>query len=746
MANITAPYNFVPLNEKVFFPPWAHLVNHDVPFKEGLSGQIKLEITAESPIFIRGKEETNSINSSFKQYRFPKLNDRFYIPGSSLKGEIANVLEIMSFSKLSIFNDVNYSQREWRNETIYPKEKFADVKGGWLREDGENYIIRLNREKKPGRISHSELNKVYTNFSNQYASINDTKKAAKHKYSFARGLVNEKVNFKNVFVNCIYSDEKFKSICSIVDKYSGEIGSLVFTGQSSRNNLFRGKKYEFIFWKSDEEEIYLSKDDIRIKSFKMAYDDGNPTKEKPDWKMWKKQLKKGGEVPIFITYEDDEVKHFGLSMLYKLPYDNSVGEIIENHYLNFKNNKYDFIETLFGSIENNKLKGRVHFGHCFSNNATETKMFTTVLGSPKPTYYPFYIQQHFLNATTEMISTDDYLTFNNGVISGRKRYPIIESIRNIDHVPIPTKLTTSFFPLEKGANFTGTIVFNNLLPIELGGLLSALTFHGENEFKHSIGMAKPIGFGASKIEINSLLIDGEEKKEQSNEYMCFFEKTLKNTLEIDSWSKTKQIKELLAIATPVSVSDNQKAYLEMGVGRGAINEFIEVKEEKLALQNYSKFMGLNVKDITRLAGCNKDDNENNENLYRKSDTIFKETKSLYIDNIKSKLDSINDKIIYISNENERESGINLVIENCKNFGEIGDSIESNYLPILKDKKIDNKEDLDVLLLKLDAVFSQITKDKQIGKFLKENRMKRVCSWFMENYHTNITEWFNSKKQ
>lgn len=54
---ITAPYNFVPLNDKIFYPPWASdatLKNiHDVPFEDGESGVIELEITTKSPTFIK---------------------------------------------------------------------------------------------------------------------------------------------------------------------------------------------------------------------------------------------------------------------------------------------------------------------------------------------------------------------------------------------------------------------------------------------------------------------------------------------------------------------------------------------------------------------------------------------------------------------------------------------------------------------------------------------------------------------
>ena len=63
---IRAPFNFVPVSDKVFFPEWADQINHDIPFSDGLSGTINLKITAESPIFVRNghtekdREEKNS--------------------------------------------------------------------------------------------------------------------------------------------------------------------------------------------------------------------------------------------------------------------------------------------------------------------------------------------------------------------------------------------------------------------------------------------------------------------------------------------------------------------------------------------------------------------------------------------------------------------------------------------------------------------------------------------------------------
>ena len=53
---ISAPFNFVPLSEKVFFPHWTEQVSHDIPFEDGMSGELKVTITAECPLFIRNHE------------------------------------------------------------------------------------------------------------------------------------------------------------------------------------------------------------------------------------------------------------------------------------------------------------------------------------------------------------------------------------------------------------------------------------------------------------------------------------------------------------------------------------------------------------------------------------------------------------------------------------------------------------------------------------------------------------------
>ena len=102
---ITAPYNFVPLNKEVFYPEWSEQVSHDIPFEDGENGEIEITITAKSPIFIRDHANPE---------QFCQHNGQYYIPSTSVKGMVRNVLEIMSFSKLQL-QDKTLSYRDLNN-------------------------------------------------------------------------------------------------------------------------------------------------------------------------------------------------------------------------------------------------------------------------------------------------------------------------------------------------------------------------------------------------------------------------------------------------------------------------------------------------------------------------------------------------------------------------------------------------------------------------------------------------------
>jgi len=223
------------------------------------------------------------------------------------------------------------------------------------------------------------------------------------------------------------------------------------------------------------------------------------------------------------------------------------------------NPKPDLAETIFGKTENDKLKSRVFFSHAFTSNAKEGILQELILGSPKPTFYPFYIKQD-VNPDGSLNGEYNTLNDKDAKISGRKRYAIHDKL-NISKI-LPqnninnnekSKVKTSFIPLESGTRFTTKIAYHNLKPVELGALLSALTFHNSKNCCHNIGLAKPYGFG--KIEIKIRGINEIEKNMQD------FENEM---IKFDvAWKSSLQIKELIAMAIGISPDTGKLKYPDL---------------------------------------------------------------------------------------------------------------------------------------------------------------------------------------
>jgi CRISPR-associated protein (TIGR03986 family) len=237
---ITAPYNFVPLNEKVFFPSWAEDISHDVPFEDGESGVIDIEITAKSPIFIRdSKDETEFCNH----------NGQYYIPATSIKGMVRNVLEIMSFSKLRAeqFTDNTYAVRDLSSaKNFYMTQMQKDTFCGWLKKDKENYIIE--ECGVPLRIHHKQIDYAFNvNFSQEFDHEGFTK-TSEYKYNLIGGNP-RKIKVSEPYKSQTNPKYDTRQFC----KYdtNGTEGTLVLTGQPTprkdTGKMGDGKGFEFVF-------------------------------------------------------------------------------------------------------------------------------------------------------------------------------------------------------------------------------------------------------------------------------------------------------------------------------------------------------------------------------------------------------------------------------------------------------------------------------------------------------------------
>lgn len=552
---ITAPYNFVPLNEKIFYPPWASediLKNiHDVPFKDGESGVIEVEITAKSPIFIKDSKN----RTEFCHFINENGGKEYYIPATSVKGMIRNVLEIMSFSKIRIDEGKHKKHLSVRDMTDR-KNLVGQADGcGFLVKNGNNYMIE-------------ECIDIRTINLRNDSNYKDIKKleTAKEKYK-KFGLLKE-INFTPYNEKSQNRSGQNITIKRAKFDKQGKNGILVFTGDIGN------KKHEFVFAKNGNK---FALDKNIFENFKSVYFDDE---ESIDGQFWKRQFK-GMPVPIFYNKDKTAI---GLTQLFKLAYKKTIFEAAKQAN---DETKFDLAETIFGTVRGKKaLKGRVYFSHFkstierFEAKKTEQGIF----GTPNPSYYPNYLEQNGGKYITLMDAT--------ARIRGYKRYPLHSGVEQLNIGNGNKDMVVEFKPLPANSVFKGKIAFHNLKKVEIGALISAITFHGgSDKCMHNIGFAKPYGYGKIDIKLTLKELDCNQE-----EYLKEFEKQMSEF--VPNWLNTKQLTELRSMASTSYKASRLLQYQQLenpksdylknaGVEK---NEFTGAKNYSECLNEYSKMI------------------------------------------------------------------------------------------------------------------------------------------------------------
>ena len=582
---IRAPYNFVPLSNKIFFPDWVDKISHDVPFSDGVSGEIEIKLRAETPIFIRNGSKNND-ETEFSHYIDENGNKQYFIPGTSIKGMIRNVFEIISFSKMQIVDDRKFtwrdlSNKDYTNNFTKGINEIPMVNSGFIKIENDSWVLY---PCKYARIEQFELDSLF--------GVSKDILSASEKYKFWTETKRKSLSQK--FDITGPSTTVFKKQCgthyrAIINSTGKITGSLVFTGQIGPRNEGeegkhgKGKKHlEFMFF--DESKKSINIDQKMRRDFELNHsDERNKANHKralspnAEWGFWKDKLKNGDSMPVFWLGKKNEVESFGLSMLYRLPLKYSVQDKIKIYNPDYANKeKCDLTEAVFGRhFKNNSLKGRIQFinGVCNTKNPKILDKVNLSLASPKPTFYPNYLKN------------GNYSNYGSS-ISGRKRYPVHKQYNSQNE--IESKVTSSFLPLDKGNEFTGKIRFHNLKEIELGALLIAITFFEKQECFHSIGMAKAFGYGRIKIDVTN--VKSSLKIQKSNmELMKKFIDYLFDNNQIN-WYNEAPIRELFAMARIQNNRVNTQTeltYLEFDHDK-RIDQFKDSRLNHESLPYYSK--------------------------------------------------------------------------------------------------------------------------------------------------------------
>lgn len=564
---IKAPFNFVPLSDKVFFPEWAKQISHDIPFEDGESGIIELKITAETPIFVRNghcKQDAEDQNDRYKS--FSNEDGKYFIPATSVKGAIRNVLEIVSFGKMDKIANDRYSLRDLQLKKDYLHFfQNTNIHCGWMTLNKN--IITIEDHGEPRRISHKYLDeKLKTNFvelfRNSFLLKETYHRSPLYKLELTRGIDLNSYTFNELPLNDANPVDKRRMVA-----FEGALkGSIVFSGQPSPRDDLRGtgKCYEFVFLDEIVEKYTLNAEEKEgiFEDFCFVYKDSD------EWHYWKNKLKAGECVPVFFALNGSKkLLHFGLSYLYKLPYNNRIKDCLPNIH---KENKLDLSESIFGCVSSKyTLKGRVQFTHAYLEEGIALMEQDAYMASPKSSYYPIYIVQKGENGV--MNGWFKTMMSKDALLKGWKRYPVHHEVINPQIPEIMNENNLSpFSPIQSGACFKCNICFHNLKKVEIGALIKALNY-SKGGF-HSIGFAKPYGFGKVKIEISNLRdFRSKELKCSIEEYREAFVELMKS--KIPEYLNSPQLKELYAMGIPQDINSSLE-YMKL-------EEFTECKKQKL---------------------------------------------------------------------------------------------------------------------------------------------------------------------
>ena len=520
-----APYNFIPLPEKVMTVNSEELTCHDQYVERKHTGYIALRITAETPLYIRSAGE--AAETSNQENQGP--NEQFFhhgqlnfpvIPGSSLRGMIRSLVEIISFSKMQWVTDEALIYRAVGDTSSlgvqYRKRMSGSqgqIHGGYLERRGPDWVIR------PARKIHGE-SMVQVDY---HTTHNWTGKRKPGHYS-KKDLIEVYVKPERkgtgtlTCINASSSDAiRRKEYNPCPDGFTA--GILIKSG-----HLGNKHKHHVIFEPDRTADCISIPQDL----WKLYEKDRDMTRSD---QTSTRKLKQEKDPLFYLVHSKAKTKDnpdglvfFGPTRMFRLPYGQKITDLIPEQLRNSRDR--DLAETLFGTVEDDEtiIRGRVFFEDAMwdgnGGDPLGDPFVPKILSSPKPTSFQHYLVQtddhvrRIHNWDTPSLKRKHSQTnrqgnadsFNN-VIRGYKRYwhkpnTSIETVEaeNIRHESVrrgQSKQHTIIRPVKSHTNFIGKVRFENLSNLELGALLSTLELPASK--RHHLGMGKPYGMGSVSI-------------------------------------------------------------------------------------------------------------------------------------------------------------------------------------------------------------------------------------------------------
>ncbi|HMV85114.1 MAG TPA: TIGR03986 family CRISPR-associated RAMP protein [Blastocatellia bacterium] len=561
----TAAYNFIPLPEKVVVAvnDPKELPSHDTyadPKYEN-TGYFDVTLKTKSPLYVRGMltrdefdldeqgrdrhgldakgkdRDGNQVRQGATPFadRLKNRPDFFHtgdatkpvIPGSSLRGMLRSLVEIVSYGKVSRVSDKKLFFRTMDDSAVgdHYRGRMSDrVETGFLFRQGRQYSIK---KCSMARVFRDDIK------TDMYEAIGSDK------IPRWKSSLNNQVQYRPVWILLNEKGDRVSELST--EKVEGWTeGRQVITGNIPK------KKKEFVFLlpAADTEEVAVPEaivqrfhDDDQLTAWQeKAFPANRPLsgyRERDGWLG--KNPDEYGE-PIFFLRENDQLTFVGRARMFRLPYVQRPLDLVDESLRDVR--MIDFADAVFGYVEKkrdeteqgnkaNAYASRVQVTEATTDDAEVflpgTPFATEILATPKPTAF-----QHYLIQTSDIKRKLRHFdsSRNDTAIRGNKLYwkrgsRTLDELRakpnspNVDangHVTPTSTQHTLIKPVRSDVQFKFRVYFENLSNEELGALCWALHPLGDKQkYCHQLGMGKPLGMGAVELDATLHLNNRKER-------------------------------------------------------------------------------------------------------------------------------------------------------------------------------------------------------------------------------------------
>jgi CRISPR-associated protein (TIGR03986 family) len=613
-----APYNFVPLPEHVIRAEDAggaqvtgktstpHLVRHDSYHTGRHTGQITATLITRSPLYTRtgltpeafatiAEKPFEQLSEADKDRyaAFFALNTIPTIPGSSLRGMLRTLIEIVAQSKVGrvmsekpffrtltdrATKDIYYN---YFLEKVTPPPRGAtpcykaNVHAGFFRHTANGYTIeacdwgRIDRSAIPGRprdlYQGSGPNRI-PNWQYQYQTIYvQLDPISNHFFPAPQpSRPGRKPRHPDLYLRFRNASQASWTATTGLQE-----GVLVLTGDMQNKHL------EFVFLRQTNTTYPLPDDLVR-----RFHDDDQITlwqqkafpKTRPSTSQQPQPgdgMLQDGDPIFFLLDSQDKVVFFGRAQNFRLPYPHSPRDFVPPELRD--PNITDLAEALFGYVptdDGDRPDQRpAYAGRVFVDDAPlddtqrgsniwltddpQSYLVPRILSGPKPTTFQHYLVQPNDDRSTlkHYASTPETET----VIRGHKLYwhqrhtdDWTGHLRNPDTQPGEEgSQHTGLRPVKPDTRFALCIRFENLSDCELGALLWVLRLvsikdAAAEQYALKLGMGKSLGMGSAQIK--DLTVHTSDRKQRYTELFAK-DKNNNDTWATGAQSQDEQVQE-----------------------------------------------------------------------------------------------------------------------------------------------------------------------------------------------------------